>query len=218
MIEKIKRHDEYSRLFDMIVSGKILPNERLVEADYAEQFSCSRANIRSALARLEQDGLVVNEPFKGARVRRITPEEAKEIYEVRAALEALVVVHATHRATEEDKSILHAIMAKMTEARDQGDTMRISGLGRKLREEFWRISHQDTATAILEKLNSQLIRTSFRTVLVHGRGNAITEELGMVVQHICDGDAENAKLAVQKYHDSALKNLQKALEANEQVY
>ena len=52
-----------------------------------------------ALVRLQQDGLVEREPNRGARVRRVSEQEAVEILEARAALEGLAAGYAVQRAT-----------------------------------------------------------------------------------------------------------------------
>ncbi|MBE2276731.1 MAG: GntR family transcriptional regulator [Rhodobacteraceae bacterium] len=218
MPAKPKVEDEYSRLYKMIVTGKIMPNERIVEMDYAQMFNCNRANIRRALARLEQDGLVVIEPFKGARVRLVTPEEAVETYEVRGALETLLVSQAAKLATEADKAILREILNKLYEARDNGDPMRVGTIGRQIREELWRISSHKTALKFLTQINSQLIRSSYRSVMMPGRADAIAQQLTEVVDHVSDGDAEKASEAMRQYHASAREALVAALQVKDYVF
>ena len=51
----------YDRVRQAIVGGRFQPNERLVEADLTRTFKLGRAAVRTALARLEQDGLVRSE-------------------------------------------------------------------------------------------------------------------------------------------------------------
>src|SRR4051794_25095842 len=58
-------------LRDEIVSGRIMPGERLIEADLAQVLGTNRANVRIALYVLETEGLVSREPNRGARVRPI---------------------------------------------------------------------------------------------------------------------------------------------------
>ena len=125
--------NEYDGLREMIVTGKILPNERIVEATYAEMLGTNRANIRRALARLEQEGLIVSEPFRGARVRRVTQEEAVEIFEVRAALEVILVHHATEWATESDKERLRTLRRKLNEALPKKDPVAVGAVSRQMR-------------------------------------------------------------------------------------
>src|SRR3954468_11717459 len=92
--------EAYATLHARIVAGELSPGERLVEEELAEQLGQSRGSIRTALLRLEHDGLVVRERNRGARVRRISAEEAVEILEARAALESLAAGYAALRRTD----------------------------------------------------------------------------------------------------------------------
>src|SRR6185312_6428453 len=87
------------RLREAITRGSLMPNERLIEADLAGLYRVNRAHVRTALAMLDQEGLVVREKNRGARVRAIADAEALEIAETRLALEALVARQAATRAT-----------------------------------------------------------------------------------------------------------------------
>ena len=93
--------DVYERLRDEIVKGLIRPNERLVELDLAERLGVSRTPVRESLKRLAAEGLI-----HGGRhhlvVREHAPEEIREIYESRAALEGYASRLAAMRATRED--------------------------------------------------------------------------------------------------------------------
>src|SRR4051794_23247900 len=68
--------DGYQALRAAIVSGELLPSERLVEEDLARRLGLGRAAVRMALVRLEHDGLVERERNRGARVRRGAGAEA----------------------------------------------------------------------------------------------------------------------------------------------
>ncbi len=89
----------YERLRDEIVKGLIRPNERLVELDLAERLGVSRTPVRESLKRLSAEGLI-----HGGRhhlvVREHAPEEIREIYESRAALEGYASRLAAMRATQ----------------------------------------------------------------------------------------------------------------------
>ena len=54
----------YEKLRAAIVRGEIAPNSRLVESDVVTSFDMTRAAVRNALIRLEQEGLVVREPHQ----------------------------------------------------------------------------------------------------------------------------------------------------------
>ncbi|XWN30521.1 MAG: GntR family transcriptional regulator [Devosia sp.] len=70
-----------------IVSGDLKPGERLVELRIAAEMETSQAPVREALRELEALGVVETLRNRGARVRTITDEELRKIYEVRAELE-----------------------------------------------------------------------------------------------------------------------------------
>ncbi|MCS7219142.1 MAG: GntR family transcriptional regulator, partial [Thermus sp.] len=118
----------YQRLREAILQGELLPGQRLVEKELSERFGLGRAAIRTALAKLEQDGLVESEPYRGAWVRVITEEEAVEILEARMALECLAVRHAARKATPEAIARLRQIHAQMEARFREGDLLGMSEL------------------------------------------------------------------------------------------
>ncbi|MFJ9054931.1 GntR family transcriptional regulator [Streptomyces sp. NPDC102409] len=79
-----------------IHSGAYLPGARLRERELAEALGVSRVPVREALMRLATEGLVVLEPRRGARVRRLTLRDVDELFDLRLSLE----VFAARRAAE----------------------------------------------------------------------------------------------------------------------
>lgn len=75
-------------------SGRILPGDRIVEADLAQGLGISRVPVREALRILESQGLVVNEPYKGIRLRTVTQERIDHLIEARVALETAAATRA----------------------------------------------------------------------------------------------------------------------------
>ena len=71
---------------DMIF-GRLRPRERLVEDDLVARFT-RRVILRAAFVELEQLGIVVRRPNRGAMVRDYTAREIDEVYEMRAHLQA----------------------------------------------------------------------------------------------------------------------------------
>eukprot|EP01035_Chromulina_nebulosa_P039020 gene39020-52718_t len=74
-------------LRDRIRLGRVAPGQRLIEADVVRDTGASRGRVREALQRLETEGLIVIEEFRGASVRSFTPDETRQIYRARMALE-----------------------------------------------------------------------------------------------------------------------------------
>ncbi|MEV0202345.1 GntR family transcriptional regulator [Nonomuraea sp. NPDC050691] len=90
----------YEHIRAAILEGVYRPNQRLPEDEVAARLSSSRTPVRVALMRLADQGLVVRER-QGWVVREHTPDEIREIYEVRCALESMATGLAAVRASEE---------------------------------------------------------------------------------------------------------------------
>lgn len=82
-----------------IMSGRLVPGQRLIEAELTSQLGVSRGPVREAFRRLAAEGLIEIVPNRGAVVRRLSMEEALELFEIRTELEAL----AARRAAENMK-------------------------------------------------------------------------------------------------------------------
>lgn len=74
-----------------IIFGRLRPRERLVEDDLVARFGAKRHVVRAALQELEQLGIVVRQPNRGAQVRDYSPQEVEELYDMRAALHRLAI-------------------------------------------------------------------------------------------------------------------------------
>src|SRR5688572_5839510 len=88
---------------DFILSG-VIPSEDPIRQDaLASELRVSKIPLREALARLEQDGLVISHPNRGFFVRPMSPEEAEEIYALRIKLEPDAAAHACRQANDHDR-------------------------------------------------------------------------------------------------------------------
>lgn len=78
-----------ARLAQRIVSGDYPPGQRIMEQAIAAEFEVSRGPVREALRLLEKDGLLTILPRRGAQVTKLTIDEVREIFDIRAALNGL---------------------------------------------------------------------------------------------------------------------------------
>ena len=85
----------------MILSGELAAGEFIAERPLAARLGMSTTPVRSALQRLEVDGLLSISPQQGAVVRELSLREIAELYEIRAALEPFVARHIAGRLTLE---------------------------------------------------------------------------------------------------------------------
>jgi DNA-binding GntR family transcriptional regulator len=92
----------YVEIRRAIVEGGFRPGQRLIEQRISDEFDLSRTPVREAIRRLEAEGLVRTERNRGAVVREVTAEDVRDLYELRARLEALAAERAAARADETD--------------------------------------------------------------------------------------------------------------------
>jgi DNA-binding GntR family transcriptional regulator len=74
-----------------VLSGRYRPGDHLGEVELASSLGVSRGTVREALRHLQQEGLVTAGNRGMLRVNSLTPTEVRELFQVRAALEALAV-------------------------------------------------------------------------------------------------------------------------------
>jgi DNA-binding GntR family transcriptional regulator len=189
----------YQALREAIVVGTLQPNERLVEANLARDFGLGRSAVRTALARLEQDGLVEREPHRGARVRLIDEREAVEILEARSVLEGVAARHAATNATPADVKRLRQILKEMRRLLDSGDLLRASDENAVLHRTLLEIADHPTVARLISMLKSQLVRFQYRTIMLPGRTERSFEEHSAIVDAVAAGDPDAAEKAMRRH-------------------
>jgi len=84
-------------LRELVLSGTLQPGERISELFLVERLGVSRTPVRSALARLSEEGLLDAIPSGGFAVKAFTDREVLEAIEIRGTLEGLAVRLAAER-------------------------------------------------------------------------------------------------------------------------
>jgi DNA-binding GntR family transcriptional regulator len=170
-----------------------------VEAELSKTLGVGRGAVRTALARLEQEGLVAHEPHRGARVRLVDVPEAVEILEVRALLEGLAARYAAARASEADVQGLTEILAEMRRRLDDGDLLGASHQNAVLHRRVLEIGGHGTASRLISTLNSQLVRFQYRTMLLPGRSERSFAEHQAIVDALASADPDAAETAMRTH-------------------
>lgn len=94
-----------------IVERRLMPGTKLAEQRIADIFKVSRTVVRQALNQLSRDRLIVLEPARGAFVRQPSAEEARQVFEARALVEAGLVRQLCAQITDEQLGRLQAHLA-----------------------------------------------------------------------------------------------------------
>ena len=143
----------YEILKDRILINDLEPGQRLIESEIAQVYQTSRTPIREAFRRLEQDGFVDRVPQGGVRVTEISVQTIKEVFGIRAVLEAYVGELACRHMTPETLAELKQISHQAQRLLSAGDEFPPEML-----IELWRLNTQFHDTIYRATLSQQLLK------------------------------------------------------------
>ena len=214
------RHDRrkvtdwvYEEVRHAIIELRLKPGEPLREATMAEQLGVSKTPVREALARLEQEGLVEPTSFKGAVVRGYSPEDLKEIYELRELLEGAAARAAALSASEETLARLGALVAESRELHAKDDLDGLATLLGTFDVVIYEQVANERIRALIENLKAHLARIGRLTEEIPGRVKASVEEHAAIVDAIAARDGDRAELSMRAHIRSVLSDQLEAAEA-----
>lgn len=199
-----------AELVDLIAhdirEGIYHPRERLIEVELCERYGASRNAVRSALIELAALGLIEREANRGARVRRVSVDEAIESTEVRLSLQAMCAGRAAARATDADRAQLEALLDELRAAVAEGDRPRTATANAEISRVIRRVSGHRTATRIIESLQSQ-VRINWYPYQLPDRRVDSMHEYERIVTAVVAGDVDEALRAAYQHRDNVLAAL-----------
>ena len=97
----------YGRIKQMILANQFRPGHKLTHQHLADLLTVSRTPVRQALERLYQEGYVIRVPARGFFVAEMDSHEARDLYDMRMALECFALRLAMSRQGIGDKQFKH---------------------------------------------------------------------------------------------------------------
>lgn len=169
----------FNTLRDAILTGKLVPGERLMENQLAEKLGVSRTPVREALRMLELENLVELVPRKGAQVLDMSEKDIVNILEVRSALEGLATSVACKKMTKEDLQQLKNMEVDFEKAVAENDVEHFVDIDEDFHDLIFAATENDKLINIFRNLRIQLYRyrmaqaknneTSMSTIVAHHR-------------------------------------------------
>ncbi|MEM7428333.1 MAG: GntR family transcriptional regulator [Pseudomonadota bacterium] len=182
-------------LRELVVSGELVPGERVPELAMVERIGVSRTPLRAALIRLEGEGLLEALPAGGYAARRLSIQDVFAATEIRGALEGLAARFAAERRLGEPE------LAAILETQDQIDALVASG--RSGSETF------SEYVPLNERFHEQLAELSASPVIQQqiDRANAypFAAASGLIDIQIHLPDARKILLIAQDHHRCVLE-------------
>jgi len=182
-----------------ILCGDLVPGQRLVESDIAEQMGMSRAPVREALRQLETEGLVVSEPHRGSFVVELSATDLWEIYTLRAALESVAVRIVTEKGSVEILARLRQAVADMAEAAREGDRARLAALDMAFHEMLCRAAGHSRLLDVWLSMTAQIRTFIDLTNTLYLLADEVVRLHTEIVEHMEGGRAEEAGQALARH-------------------
>lgn len=188
----------YDAVFDSVMSQRLPPGTKLPESSLCTLFGATRSVVRKVLQRLAHDHIVELRPNKGAVVASPTPQETRQIFEARRALEGGIARLAAQHATPSEVEDLRTRMAREHEAMHGLDQPSWARLASSFHVRLAELARNP----ILERYLAELLsRSSLIVALYEPPGNACCEhdEHEALVRCIAVGDGEGAARAMEAH-------------------
>lgn len=186
----------YEKILHDILEGRLEANQRLKVTALAGRYGTSTNPVREALQQLRGEGYVIFSPNRGARVRPIDEDFARDIYEVEALIEPYLTAWFVGIATDADIRRLEAIQDEIEQLGFE-DPLRHSELdtqfhqtvydghyNRHAAELWWR--HREILRAIARRFPYSMVRRT-----------EILSEHRQIIERIKAQDAAGAAEAVR---------------------
>ncbi len=206
----------FESLREAIIQGRLKPGERLMEIQLADEMGVSRTPIREAIRKLELEGFVVMVPRKGAYVAGISVKDIVDVFEVRAALEALAAGLAAERITPDELEELERSLVVISEVSSKEDIDAIVETDTSFHELIYRASRNERLFQIVIHLKEQIQRFRTTSLSQPGRSKDALEEHRKMVEAISDRNIELAQALAREHIENAEQSMLNALREDKQ--
>jgi len=147
------------RLIMAIARGEKLPGERVTEASLASTLNVSRVPVREALQKLLLRGILVGGAHRDLRIMDYSEKRIAELYELRFAIEKIIIQHVMNNKCENTKLIgeLERIVQDMAKFSTSGDPVKLSSIDLEFHRTIAFHSGNQLASQIWEGLAQHML-------------------------------------------------------------
>ncbi|HLP70209.1 MAG TPA: GntR family transcriptional regulator [Rhizobium sp.] len=192
---KTLRELALDKVRDAIIEGYFRPGDRLVERDLCAQLGVSRTVVREVLRHLESEGLVANQPNKGPIVAVLDLDEARQIYEIRGALEGMAARLCAERRDPEIVAALEASLQAIRDSYAAKDMQGVLAHTTAFYQTLFSKVNRHVAWGIVNLLTVRINHLRSMTIKTRNRDTEGPQQMARIVDAIRRGDGEAAAKA-----------------------
>jgi GntR family transcriptional regulator of gluconate operon len=200
---RLLAEDAAASIRTAILTGQLKPGERLVEATVARQLNVSRGPVREALKLLGAEGLVQDEPRRGAFVLSLEPSDLREIYDLRAALEARAAKRVTEAAKPASLRALRRAYSEMQNQAEQGDVTTFARADLKFHETICLLSGNERLHAMFLRYVPLLYSLIKLDEFLYSSMDIVAADHVPMLEAVESGDAATAARLFEAHSDHA---------------
>ncbi len=191
------------RMRNAIIRGLFEPGSRLIERTLCEQLGVSRSVIREVIRHLEAEGLVEMLAKQGPIVARLEWDDARQIYEIRAALEATAVADCARVADEKVKAELRKSLSELDRTSQQNSPLGILDATTSFYRTIFHAGGHTIAWDIVSRLNSRISRLRVMTLSTPNRTTSGPNQIREIFARIEKNEPEAAAAACRAHVKAA---------------
>ncbi|MBS6836495.1 MAG: GntR family transcriptional regulator, partial [[Eubacterium] rectale] len=143
----------FNTLREAILKGELKPGERLMELQLASKLGVSRTPIREAIRMLEQEGLAVTMPRKGAEVAKMTLKDMEDVLD-----DELAAKIACKKISDEQLANLKTIKDEFKRSMDSGDVKKIAEEDVKFHDAIYEATNNAKLVSMMNNIREQMYR------------------------------------------------------------
>ncbi len=196
---------------DRIISGKIPVDAAIRQDALAAELGVSKIPLREALARLEQDGLLMSHANRGFFVRPLSYDEVEEVYALRLKLEPEAVGLAATMAKDADRRAAHDALVALDEAA-ASNKPEVGQLNRAFHMSLVKPLRRPVTIQIIERLNIISERYVGKHLEPAGRDDRAHKEHTGMYQLWAAGKSSEVAQMMSEHIASTLDDLRRQLE------
>ena len=204
----------YEELESGILYRRIKPGEPLLEMKLSAELGVSRTPVREAIRMLEQKGLVVASPHKGAVVVGVNRKDLDDIYAIRMHIEALATRWAAKTITDSQLEALTEIVDLQEFYHMKNSASKINELDSRFHERIYQYSNSRTLMHILTELHHMILWFRELSFGSAGRAEKAIEEHRRIIEALSAHDEDMAESLTAEHIKNARENLMRIIEAD----
>ena len=205
----------FNALRNAILRGDLKPGDRLMEMHLASKLGVSRTPIREAIRMLEQEGLAITEPRRGAMVAGMTEKDLEDVLLIRDALDELAVSLACENVNDEIIASLEASMKNFQKAIKGGNVKEIVAADEEFHNIIYRAADNRRLETIVNNLREQMYRYRYEYSKDKTVYSQLIDEHSRIIEGLKNQDVNGVKSTMHVHLENQVEAVRKTIRDQE---